>query len=81
VPRQRIASHERYAHDILSAVGLGDQISKRALANRLGIALGLASRLVRKGLIRVTRVRPNRLAYFLTPRGILEKTRLSRVYF
>jgi DNA-binding MarR family transcriptional regulator len=85
VSRQRNASHDRYAHQILSEIEAGKPISQRSLANNLGIALGMTNlllrRLVRKGLIRVSQVRPNRLGYFLTPTGIAEKSRMSRMYF
>jgi hypothetical protein len=41
----------------------------------------LLRRLVRRGLVRVSRVRANRVAYFLTPAGIAEKARMSRDIF
>jgi DNA-binding MarR family transcriptional regulator len=77
-------AHEQYEHHILTAIDGGQSVSQRSLASGLGIALGLTNllvrRLVRKGWVRVKRVRPNRVAYFLTPAGVAEKTRLSRLY-
>jgi DNA-binding MarR family transcriptional regulator len=82
---RRAAVHDYYAHQILSAIEAGTATSQRSLAGRLGIALGLTNllirRLARKGWIRVTRVQPNRVAYFLTPRGLAEKARMSSAYF
>ncbi|GMV21738.1 MAG: hypothetical protein AMXMBFR57_16870 [Acidimicrobiia bacterium] len=79
------SAHDRHIHSILTEIGAGRPLSQRSLARNLGIALGLTnlllSRLVRKGLIRVSRVRPNRLAYFLTPKGMSEKAAMSRAYF
>ena len=77
--------HDQYAHRILSEIDGGRPISQRSLANSLGIALGMTNlllrRLVRRGLVRVSRVRPNRVAYFLTPAGVAEKARMSRDIF
>ena len=70
--------------EILSAVASGEPVTQRSLAQRLGIALGLANlylkRLGRKGYIKVTTIPPNRLRYLLTPTGITEKTRLTYEY-
>ena len=77
-------AHEQYEHQILTAIDGGQSLSQRSLASSLGIALGLTNllirRLVRKGWVRVRRIRPNRVAYFLTPTGVTEKARLSRLY-
>ena len=85
VSRRRAAAHEQYAHQIMSQIEAGAPISQRSLSGSLGIALGMTNlllrRLVRKGWIRVSHVRPNRVGYFLTPRGIAEKARMSRDYF
>jgi DNA-binding MarR family transcriptional regulator len=76
--------HEQYEHQILSAIDTGQSLSQRLLASRLGIALGLTNllvrRLVRKGWVRVTRIQRNRVRYLLTPTGVAEKARLSRLY-
>ena len=79
------AREEQFAHHILSEIAQGRPISQRSLASSLGIALGMTNlllrRLVRRGLVRVSRVRPNRVAYFLTPKGMAEKARMSRDLF
>jgi DNA-binding MarR family transcriptional regulator len=79
-----VHTHEQYEHQILTAIDGGQSLSQRSLANSLGIALGLTNllvrRLVRKGWVRISRIRPNRVRYFLTPAGVAEKARLSRLY-
>jgi DNA-binding MarR family transcriptional regulator len=66
---------------LLQAIAEGDRITQRGLANKLGIALGLANlyckRLVRKGFVKCINIQSNRLRYLLTPKGISEKTRLT----
>jgi DNA-binding MarR family transcriptional regulator len=77
-------AHEQYEHQILNAIDGGQSVSQRSLASTLGIALGLTNllvrRLVRKGWVRVTRIKANRVGYFLTPTGVAEKARLSRLH-
>ncbi|MBL4690158.1 MAG: winged helix-turn-helix transcriptional regulator [Rhodospirillales bacterium] len=58
--------------------------SQRSMASDLGIALGLANaylkRCVKKGLIKVSQAPANRYAYYLTPKGFSEKSRLTAEY-
>ena len=74
----------QYVREILNVVDQDSTVSQRLLANRVGIALGLTNlllkRLVVKGWVRMVRVRPNRVRYFLTPAGLAEKARMSRNY-
>jgi len=72
--------------EILTAIEEGLPLTQRALAERLGVALGLANlylkRLARKGCIKIVEFpkKPaarKRLRYLLTPRGMAEKTRLT----
>ena len=63
----------------------GDSLtSQRSLAIRLGIAVGLANaylkRCVRKGWVKVRQVPARRYAYYLTPQGFAEKSRLTAEY-
>jgi hypothetical protein len=78
-------AHDHHVRRILDAFESDRGVSQRSLAKELGIALGLANllvkRLVRKGWVRVIRIKPNRVRYLITPTGILEKTRMSRAYF
>lgn len=70
--------------DLLSAVEANDQHSQRSLARDLGIALGLTNayvkRCVKRGWIKATQAPPNRYAYYLTPKGFSEKSRLTARY-
>lgn len=77
--------HERDL-EILTAIEEGEPLTQRALAQRLGVALGLANlylkRLAKKGLIKIVEfprkpAAKKRLRYLLTPTGIAEKTRLT----
>jgi DNA-binding MarR family transcriptional regulator len=58
--------------------------TQRRLASELGIALGLVNsylkRCIKKGLVKVSEVPPRRYAYYLTPQGLSEKTRLTIDY-
>ena len=69
---------------VLDAVERDPSITQRSVARELGIALGLANaylrRCVRKGLIKVSEVPRRRYAYFLTPQGFAEKSRLTATY-
>ena len=69
---------------LLSAVERDSELTQRSLSSELGIALGLANaylkRCVNKGLIKVSQVPLNRYAYYLTPRGFAEKSRLTAEY-
>ncbi len=69
---------------ILNAVHANERITQRSVAQDLGIALGLANaylkRCARKGLIKVSQAPANRYAYYLTPQGFAEKSRLTAEY-
>jgi DNA-binding MarR family transcriptional regulator len=58
--------------------------SQRKLASDLGIALGLVNaylkRCVKKGLVKIGQAPPRRYAYYLTPHGFAEKSRLTVEY-
>jgi DNA-binding MarR family transcriptional regulator len=75
--------------DILEAIDEGAHLSQRALAQRLGVAVGLANlylrRMAAKGYIKLGEfpqkpLARKRLRYVLTARGIAEKTRLTCEY-
>ncbi len=69
---------------LLQAVHENSTVTQRSVAGDLGIALGLANaylkRCVKKGLIKVKQIPPNRYAYYLTPKGFSEKSRLTAEY-
>jgi len=58
--------------------------SQRRLASELGIALGLVNaylkRCIKKGLVKVSEAPARRYAYYLTPQGFAEKSRLTVEY-
>src|SRR5258708_4622537 len=58
--------------------------TQRHLAAELGIALGLVNaylkRCINKGLVKVREVPTRRYAYYLTPQGFAEKSRLTIDY-
>ncbi len=75
--------------EILTAIGEGVPLTQRALAERLGVALGLTNlylkRLAGKGFIKIREFpsKPHarkRLRYVLTPKGVGEKARLTYEY-
>lgn len=75
---------ERLRLDLLQAIAENRAVTQRDLSARLEIALGLTNalvkRLARKGFIKITHVSPRRVTYLLTPKGILEKSRLTYSY-
>jgi len=69
---------------LLESVERDGAQSQRRLASDLGIALGLVNvylkRCVKKGLLKIGQVPPRRYAYYLTPHGFAEKSRLTVEY-
>jgi DNA-binding MarR family transcriptional regulator len=69
---------------LLTSIERDSRVTQRKLAGDLGIALGLANsylrRCVRKGLVKMSQVPLNRYAYYLTPQGFAEKSRLTAEY-
>ena len=74
---------ERIVLGLLNSVGEG-ATSQRRIASDLGIALGLVNaylkRCVKKGLVKVSEAPARRYAYYLTPHGFTEKSRLTVEY-
>ena len=66
---------------ILSELSENDNLTQRDLSGKLNIALGLVNsylkNLIKKGYIKVKSIPPRRYAYYLTPTGFSEKTRLT----
>ena len=69
---------------LLSAVHENSHVTQRTVATELGVALGLVNtyikRCVKKGYIKVRQAPANRYAYYLTPAGFTEKSRLTAQY-
>ena len=69
---------------LLQAVDRRNNVTQRFLADELGVAVGLINayvkRGVKRGLIKVQQVPKRRFAYYLTPHGFAEKSRLAALY-
>lgn len=74
---------DRIVLGLLNSVEEG-ATSQRRIAAELGIALGLVNaylkRCVKKGLVKVSEAPARRFAYYLTPNGFTEKSRLTVEY-
>lgn len=80
----RSNNEEHITLNLLDIVEENCDITQRSLAAELGVALGLTNaylkRCAKKGFIKVRQVPSNRYAYYLTPRGFSEKSRLTAQY-
>ena len=78
------AERSRIVLGLLESVERDGGTSQRRLASELGIALGLVNaylkRCVKKGLVKVAHAPARRYAYYLTPQGFAEKSRLTVEY-
>src|SRR5690348_6945622 len=78
------AEASRIMLGLLDAVEHDRAHSQRHLASGLGIALGLVNaylkRCIKKGLVKVRQAPARRYAYYLTPQGFAERSRLTVEY-
>lgn len=78
------AERTRIMLGLLDSVEKDSAQSQRHMASDLGIALGLVNaylkRCIKKGLIKVRSAPAHRYAYYLTPKGFVEKSRLTVEY-
>jgi DNA-binding MarR family transcriptional regulator len=84
------AAHSQESENARIVLGLLESVerdgaqSQRKLASDLGIALGLVNaylkRCVKKGLLKIGQAPARRYAYYLTPYGFAEKSRLTVEY-
>jgi DNA-binding MarR family transcriptional regulator len=69
---------------LLDNIGSEEASNQRALARRIGVSVGLVNalvhRAVHKGLIKIKEAPARRYAYYLTPKGFAEKSRLIAQY-
>jgi DNA-binding MarR family transcriptional regulator len=76
--------NERIVLGLLNSVESDGERSQRRIAAELGIALGLVNaylkRCIKKGLVKVHDAPARRYAYYLTPQGFAEKSRLTVQY-
>jgi DNA-binding MarR family transcriptional regulator len=84
VVRDHDFEDEQIVLGLLRSVDRDGAQSQRKLAAELGIALGLVNaylkRCVTKGLVKISEVPARRYAYYLTPKGFTEKSRLTVEY-
>lgn len=77
-------ANDRIMLGLLESVERDGGQSQRHIASELGIALGLVNaylkRCVKKGLVKVSQAPARRYAYYLTPQGFAEKSRLTVDY-
>ncbi|MDT3687793.1 MAG: winged helix-turn-helix transcriptional regulator [Pseudorhodoplanes sp.] len=70
---------------ILQAIDSGEKVTQRAVASELGIAVGLVNayvkRCMKKGWVKMKSAPARRYAYYLTPAGFAEKSKLTASYF
>lgn len=66
---------------LLEEISKDSAISQRKLSQHLGVALGVTNtclkKMVNKGLVKVKGINHKRIAYYLTPKGFSEKTKLT----
>ncbi len=70
--------------EILKSVETENTITQRELAKRTGLSLGsvnvLIKRLINKGLLKIEHINAKTIRYILTPKGLMEKARLTYNY-
>jgi DNA-binding MarR family transcriptional regulator len=75
---------DRLVLDLLTSVEADGARSQRRIAAELDVALGLVNaylkRAIKKGLVKVGQAPARRYAYYLTPQGFSEKSRLTIEY-
>src|ERR1700684_881841 len=75
---------DRLVLGLLTSVEADGARSQRRIAADLGVALGLVNaylkRSIKKGLVKVSQAPARRYAYYLTPQGFSEKSRLTIKY-
>lgn len=81
---EREEDSDRIVLGLLNSVEQDGARSQRHFAAELGIALGLVNaylnRCIKKGLVKASQAPARRYAYYLTPQGFAEKSRLTVEY-
>src|SRR5262249_13584051 len=84
IPKSADAEKTRIMLELLESVERGEGQSQRRLASEIGVALGLVNAYleccITKGLVKVAEAPARRYAYYLTPHGFAEKSRLTVEY-
>jgi DNA-binding MarR family transcriptional regulator len=78
-------SEEMRDLQFLEEIEQNPKVSQRELSHKFGIALGVTNACIKKmatrGLIKLKGIPPRRIAYYLTPKGFTEKTKLTLSFF
>jgi hypothetical protein len=81
IQKRRNESNQEIMLRLLEHVEADNSVSQDGFAKRVGIAKGLANtyfnRCLQKGWIRLRQVPKQRFLYYLTPKGFVEKARLT----
>jgi DNA-binding MarR family transcriptional regulator len=84
---QALMPREAKSHwqlDVLSALESGEVVTQMSLSKRVGVAVGLINAVLRrsinKGYVKARQAPYKRYAYYLTPKGFSEKSRLVAEY-
>ncbi len=66
---------------LLEEISKDASLSQRKLSQHLGVALGMTNaclkKMINKGLVKAKGINHKRIAYYLTPKGFSEKTKLT----
>ena len=69
---------------LIKEIEKGESVSQRTISKELGVALGFANTLikkfVKKGFLKLSQAPMKRYAYYITPKGLVEKSRLTAQY-
>ena len=78
-------NHDLFELELLKHIENDRKLTNRMVARKLGVSVRLAHdilrRMVKKGLLHVQVIHSRRWDYFLTPKGITEKARLTIEFF
>jgi DNA-binding MarR family transcriptional regulator len=70
--------------EFLTAIERGEVVTQMSLRRRIGVSIGLINALVKRGMrngyVKARKVPFKRYAYYVTPKGFSEKSRLVAVY-
>ncbi len=70
--------------EFLTAIERGEVVTQMTLSKRIGVSIGLINALLKRGIrngyVKARKVPFKRYAYFLTPKGFGEKSRLAAIY-
>ena len=83
-PNLKSTTDKKNILKILTDINKGVNSSQRSMSFKLGISAGLANsyikRCVSKGWVKIKSVPKRRYMYYLTPKGFLEKSKLTAEY-